>query len=138
MHSKQQTLNQWEWEEFKDIIKKTNRNNLLLEAKKLINNNKDFIPPNECTFKLSGDVVRGKMYKILDKLYEEKKILEHGLVVGKELAYVLSGGKTNSKNVLTEEDLYSLELESFMKLISKKETQDRIIHTLNTGKPLIN
>ena len=115
-----------------------NRNNLLLEAKKLINNHKDFIPPNECTFKLSGDVVRGKMYKILDKLYEEKKILEHGLVVGKELAYVLSGGKTNSKNVLTEEDLYSLELESFMKLISKKETQDRIIHTLNTGKPLIN
>ena len=115
-----------------------NRNNLLFEAKKLINNNKDFIPPNECTFKLSGDVVRGKMYKILDKLYEEKKILEHGLVVGKELAYVLSGGKTNSKNVLTEEDLYSLELESFMKLISKKETQDRIIHTLNTGKPLIN
>ena len=115
-----------------------NRNNLLLEAKKLINNNKDFIPPNECTFKLSGDIVRGKMYKILDKLYEEKKILEHGLVVGKELAYVLSGGKTNSKNVLTEEDLYSLELESFMKLISKKETQDRIKHTLTTGKPLIN
>jgi len=34
--------------------------------------------------------------------------------------------------------LYKLELESFMKLIQTKKTQDRIKHTLSTGKPLVN
>tara|TARA_B110000196_G_C20873253_1_gene533034 strand:- start:410 stop:760 length:351 start_codon:yes stop_codon:yes gene_type:complete len=115
-----------------------NRNNLLVEAKKIIEKNKDFRPPNKCTFKLSGEIVKEKMYKILDDLYKEKKILEHGLVVGKELAYVLSGGKTNLQNELNEDDLYNLELESFMRLISKSKTQERITHTLKTGKPLIN
>jgi len=115
-----------------------NRNNLLIEAKKLVESNKDFRPPSKYTFKLSGNTVREKMHKILDKLYEEKKILEHGLVVGKELAYVLSGGKTNLNKSLTEDDLYNLELESFMRLISKNKTQERIIHTLKTSKPLIN
>ena len=78
------------------------------------------------------------MYKILEKLYQEKKILDHGLEVGKELAYVLSGGKTNLKNEIKEDDLYYLELQSFMKLIEMKKTQERIIHTLTTGKHLVN
>ena len=78
------------------------------------------------------------MYKILDKLYEEKKILEHGLEGGKELSYVLSGGKTDLSKELNENDLYNLELESFMKLIANSKTQERIAHTLTTGKPLIN
>ena len=115
-----------------------NRNNLLTEAKILIKENKQFLPPKECKFKLSGEQVREKMHKILDKLYEEKKILEHGLEVGKELAYVLSGGKTDLSKELSENDLYNLELESFMKLIANSKTQQRIAHTLTTGKPLIN
>jgi len=115
-----------------------NRNNLLTEAKILIKENKKFIPPKECKFKLSGEQVRKKMHKILDKLYQEKKILEHGLEVGKELAYVLSGGKTNLNKELSENDLYNLELESFMKLVINSKTQERITHTLKTGKPLVN
>ncbi len=115
-----------------------NRNNLLPEAKLLLEKNKKFTPPQECKFKLSGEEVRKKMYKILEKLYQDKKILDHGLEVGKELAYVLSGGKTEENKELKEEDLYNLELESFMKLIQKKKTQERIVHTLTTGKPLLN
>ena len=78
------------------------------------------------------------MHKLLEKLYNDKKILDHGLEVGKELAYVLSGGNTNINKELSDEDLYSLELDSFMKLIEKNKTQERILHTLTTGKPLIN
>ena len=78
------------------------------------------------------------MIKILEKLYNDKIILEHGLIVGKELANVLSGGDTTIDKILLEDDLYKLELNAFMKLIQTKETQDRIKHTLNTGKPLIN
>ena len=34
--------------------------------------------------------------KILDKLYNDKVILDHGLKVAQELAHVLSGGDTLS------------------------------------------
>jgi len=78
------------------------------------------------------------MIKILEKLYNDKIILDHGMTVGIELANVLSGGETNINETLSEEDLFKLELDAFMKLIKTKETQDRIKYTLSTGKPLIN
>jgi len=115
-----------------------NRNSLFEVSKKVIENNKDFVPPKECTFNLSGKPLREKMMKILEKLYNDKIILDHGMVVGKELAYVLSGGDTTIENKMTEDDLYKLELDAFMRLIQTKKTQDRIKHTLATGKPLVN
>ena len=39
---------------------------------------------------------------------------------------------------LSEDDLFKLELDAFMRLIETKKTQERIKHTLATGKPLIN
>ncbi len=115
-----------------------NRNSLFEVSKKLIEDNKNFTPPKECTFNLSGKPLKDKMVKILEKLYNEKVILDHGMVVGEELANVLSGGNTSIDKTLSEDDLYRLELESFMKLIENKNTQDRIKHTLATGKPLVN
>ena len=75
---------------------------------------------------------------IRDRLYNDKVILDHGMEVGKELANVLSGGDTTIEKTLSEDDLYKLELDSFMKLIQTKKTQERIKHTLATGKPLVN
>ena len=115
-----------------------NRNSLLEISKEILNNNRDFKAPKETTFNLPGKVVKGEMIKLLDKLYNDKVILDHGMVVAKELAHVLSGGDTDISKTLSEEDLYKLELDAFMKLIETKETQDRIKHTLATGKPLIN
>ena len=115
-----------------------NRNSLFEEAKNLINQNTDFVPPEECKFKLSGKPLKDKMIKVLEKLYNEKVILDHGMYVGTELANVLSGGDTTIEKVLSEDDLYKLELDSFMRLIETKQTQERIKHTLSTGKPLVN
>ncbi len=115
-----------------------NRNGLFEEARKLIHENKDFVPPEECKFNLSGKPLKEKMIKVLEKLYNEKIILDHGMHVGTELANVLSGGDTNLDKNLSEDDLYKLELDSFMRLIETKQTQDRIKHTLLTGKPLVN
>ena len=78
------------------------------------------------------------MYEKLENLYKEKRILDHSLEVGKQLAFVLSGGKTTIENELSEEDIYELELQAFMNLIQMPKTQERIIHTLTTGKPLAN
>ena len=115
-----------------------NRNSLLDESKKIIYANRDFKPPKPCTFNLSGKPLKNKMIILLEKLYNDKVILDHGMEVGKELANVLSGGDTSIDKTLTEDDLYKLELDSFMRLIQTKKTQERIKHTLSTGKPLIN
>ena len=114
------------------------RNSLLQVSKEIIQNNKDFSPPEECTFKLSGKSVYDKMVKMLEKLYNDKIILDHGMEVGKELAKVLSGGDTTLEKNLSEDDLYKLEIDAFMKLIETEKTQERIKHTLKTGKPLVN
>ncbi len=115
-----------------------NRNNLLPAARTFISKNRDFTTPQKCKFNLSGEQVREKMKKILEDLYNSKKILDHGMDVGKELAYVLSGGDTTLDKEVTEDQMYKLELNSFMKLIETDKTQKRINHTLKTGKPLIN
>ena len=115
-----------------------NRNSLLEVSKKILTDNKDFEAPEEFKFNLPGKIVRSEMNKIIEKLYNEKVILDHGVEVAKELAYVLSGGDTTIDKSLSEDELFKLELEAFMKLIETQKTQDRIKHTLTTGKPLIN
>ena len=115
-----------------------NRNSLLEVSMEILNNNKDFKVPSEVKFNLPGKKVLPEMNKILEKLYNDKVILDHGLKVAQELAHVLSGGDTSIDQTLSEDDLYKLELDAFTRLIETKETQDRIKHTLATGKPLIN
>ncbi len=115
-----------------------NRNSLLEASKQILDENRDFNSPSELVFNLPGESVRGEMYKVLDKLYNDKVIQDHGMEVAKELAYVLSGGDTSIDKQLSEDDLFKLELDAFMKLIETPKTQQRIKHTLATGKPLVN
>ncbi|MDB4612925.1 3-hydroxyacyl-CoA dehydrogenase NAD-binding domain-containing protein [Candidatus Pelagibacter sp.] len=115
-----------------------NRNSLLEVSKEILIENEDFKAPSETKFNLPGKTVVPKMNKILEKLYNDKVILDHGLKVAQELAHVLSGGDTTLEKTLSEDDLFKLELDAFMRLIETKETQDRIKHTLATGKPLVN
>ena len=115
-----------------------NRNSLLPVSRKILEENKDFKPPEECKFNLPGKKVKEKMIIILDKLYNDRVILDHGMEVGRELANVLSGGDTTLDKTLSEDDFFKLELDSFMRLIENTKTQERIKHTLATGKPLVN
>jgi len=116
-----------------------NRNKLLSVAANLINEKKNgYKPPKEIIFKLSGKQVMDKMLQTLENLFKENKIMEHGMEVGKKLAFVLSGGNTTIDKELSEDDMYALELEAFMQLIQTEKTQARIKHTLSTGKPLVN
>ena len=128
---------------FKFLLEKDksvmNRNKLLSVAENLINEKKDeYKPPKQPVFKLSGSQARDKMLKTLENLFREKKILEHGVEVGKQLAFVLSGGNTDIDKELSEDDMYDLEREAFINLIQMEKTQARIKHTLLTGKPLVN
>tara|TARA_B110000114_G_scaffold34888_1_gene36214 strand:- start:67 stop:300 length:234 start_codon:yes stop_codon:yes gene_type:complete len=68
-------------------------------------------------FRLPGKTVLTEMNKILEEPYNDKVILNHGLIVAKDLAYVLSGGDTTIDKTLSEDDLFKQELDAFMRLI---------------------
>ena len=128
---------------FKFLLEKDisimNRNKLLPVSQDLIAKIKeDYKPPQTPIFRLSGSQVRDKIFQTLEKLFKEKKIFEHGMEVGKKLAFVLSGGNTTLDKELSEDDMYALELEAFIQLMQMEKTQARIKHTLSTGKPLVN
>ena len=136
LHQIEALPNQFFLEKDKVVI---NRDRQLSTAIDLLNTIEGaYEKPSQPKFNLGGSAVRDKMFEKLEALYNDNKILDHGLEVGKQIAFVLSGGNTNIDNELSEDDLYNLELEAFMRLIQMPKTQERIKHTLETGKPLVN
>lgn len=65
-------------------------------------------------------------------------ISDFDAVIGEKLAYVLSGGRLTGTPEVSEQYLLDLEREAFLSLCGREETQQRIQHTLKTGKPLRN
>jgi 3-hydroxyacyl-CoA dehydrogenase len=63
---------------------------------------------------------------------------EYDGVVARKLAYVLAGGGITAAQAVPEQYLLDLEREAFVSLCGERKTQERIAHTLKTGKPLRN
>jgi 3-hydroxyacyl-CoA dehydrogenase len=58
--------------------------------------------------------------------------------VARKLANILAGGALTSPQIVSEQYVLDLEREAFVSLCGEKKTQERIAHTLKTGKPLRN
>jgi 3-hydroxyacyl-CoA dehydrogenase len=58
--------------------------------------------------------------------------------VGRKLANILAGGPLTAPQFVSEQYVLDLEREAFVSLCGEKKTQERIAHTLKTGKPLRN
>jgi 3-hydroxyacyl-CoA dehydrogenase len=58
--------------------------------------------------------------------------------VARKLANILAGGALSSSQLVSEQYILDLEREAFVSLCGEKKTQERIAHTLKTGKPLRN
>jgi len=65
-------------------------------------------------------------------------ISEYDAHVAKKLAYIITGGDLSHKTLVSEQYLLDLEREAFVSLCGETKTQERIQHTLKTGKPLRN
>jgi len=65
-------------------------------------------------------------------------ISEYDAHIGRKLAYVLTGGDLTHLTYVSEQYLLDLEREAFLSLCGERKTQERIQHTLKTGKPLRN
>jgi 3-hydroxyacyl-CoA dehydrogenase len=63
---------------------------------------------------------------------------EYDAHVSRKLANILAGGALTAPQMVSEQYVLDLEREAFVSLCGEKKTQERIAHTLKTGKPLRN
>jgi 3-hydroxyacyl-CoA dehydrogenase len=63
---------------------------------------------------------------------------EYDAVVARKLANILAGGPLSAPQWVSEQYVLDLEREAFVSLCGERKTQERIAHTLKTGKPLRN
>jgi 3-hydroxyacyl-CoA dehydrogenase len=63
---------------------------------------------------------------------------DHDAVVARKLANILAGGALSAPQAVSEQYVLDLERDAFVSLCGETKTQQRIAHTLKTGKPLRN
>jgi len=115
-----------------------NRDRLIADAKaRVLDLAPDYVAPVPRTITALGKESIGNLMYAAWAMHEGGAITDHEVRIARELAYVLSGGDGPPRTV-TEQDILDLEREAFLKLLGTKETQERIVHTLKTGKPLRN
>ena len=116
-----------------------NRYRLLANAKaralKLADHYVAPIPPE---LKLPGVAGKIAFTMAVDGFHRRGVATDHDLVVADALAEVLSGGPADLVDVVTEDQLLTLERAAFLRLLKTAGTLARIEHMLVTGKPLRN
>lgn len=85
-----------------------------------------------------GENVLATLKLAVRTMREGEYISDHDAKVANALAYVLCGGCVTPGTPVPEQYLLDLEREQFLSLCGEKKTQERIAHTLKTGKPLRN
>jgi 3-hydroxyacyl-CoA dehydrogenase len=94
-------------------------------------------PPNE-SWPAPGVNVRATLQLGAYLMHEGGYITDYELKLAHKLAYVLCGGDVAGGTVVDEDYMLALEREAFLSLCGERKTQERIQHTLKTGKPLRN
>jgi 3-hydroxyacyl-CoA dehydrogenase len=75
---------------------------------------------------------------VIHMMHRGGYISDYDAHVGRKLANILAGGALSSPQQVSEQYLLDLEREAFVSLCGERKTQERIAHTLKTGKPLRN
>lgn len=116
-----------------------NRYRLLADAKaKALSLVDGYKAPEPREIVLPGASGRVAMAQAVDGFAKIGVATKHDVVVGAELANVLTGGDTDIIDLVKEQRLLELEREGFLKLLKTPATLARIEHMLETGKPLRN
>lgn len=115
-----------------------NRDRLLADAKaRVLDLAPDYVAPPPATIRALGREALGNLEYGVWAMREAGYITAHEVRIARHVAHVLAGGDGPPRDV-SEQDILDLEREAFLALLGTKETQERIAHTLRTGKPLRN
>lgn len=117
-----------------------NRDHLIFEAKRrVLELAKDYkMPEPRNDIYLPGKDGRLVLEYAVENEFKKGTITEYEMYMGKQLAYVLTGGDTTLTQPVSEQKILDLEREVFLNLCQQKKTLERIQHMLMKNKPLRN
>ncbi|WP_380784064.1 3-hydroxyacyl-CoA dehydrogenase NAD-binding domain-containing protein [Sphingomonas sp. R86520] len=116
-----------------------NRDRLLADAKaKALSLVDGYVAPEKPTFRLAGASGRTGLNMAVSDFHKKGMATDYDLVVADRLAEVLTGGEADLVDTVTEDQLLDLERAAFMASVKDPRTQARVVHMLQTGKPLRN
>ena len=117
-----------------------NRERLLADAKvRALARAAEYVKPQpRQAIRVGGEGVLAALKLGIHLAVRGGRISDHDAVIGKKLAWILAGGNQAHSTTLSEQQLLDLEREAFLSLCGERKTQERIAHTLKTGKPLRN
>ena len=95
-------------------------------------------PPPQRPIAVGGDGVRAALELGVHLARRGGWISDHDALIGRKLAYILAGGAVPHATAVSEQYLLDLEREAFLSLCGEARTQQRMAHTLKTGKTLRN
>ena len=113
-----------------------NRDRLLSEALSQLDKVKKAKPRKPLP--MAGEETYREMMDWLFEAEDQEKITQHDVAVGSELARIFTGGKVKANTMMSEQDLYDAERESFLRLARSSDTQARIVGMLDLGSPIRN
>ena len=107
----------------------------LKEAIEMANN---FVAPEKHTYRLPGQTSILALKFAINNMRSNGQISDHDKYIGEKIAFVLSGGITDTTKELTEENILNLEKNAIYELMQNDLTLERLEHILETGKYLRN
>jgi 3-hydroxyacyl-CoA dehydrogenase len=99
---------------------------------------RDYAPPARAQVKVGGEVAFALLKLGIWSYRQGGYISDYDGTVLEKVAHVLSGGRLTGEQMVPEQHILDLEREAFLSLCGNAKTQERIQHTLKTGKPLRN
>ena len=116
-----------------------NRERLVADAKALaLSRAGGYVPPLPRRVAVGGSSVLAALKLGVHLAWRAGRISDHDALIGRKLAWILAGGDIQGAATLSEQELLDLEREAFLSLCGERKTQERIAHTLKTGKTLRN
>ena len=95
-------------------------------------------PAPRTAIPVGGDAVLAPLKLGIHLAWRAGRVSDHDALIGRRLATIMAGGTLPHPSTVTEQQLLDLEREAFLSLVAERKTQERIQHTLKTGKPLRN
>jgi 3-hydroxyacyl-CoA dehydrogenase len=95
-------------------------------------------PPAPAQIRVLGEEFLAAAKLAIHMLVRGEYASEYDGVVARKLAFILAGGGITAPQSVSEQYILDLEREAFVSLCGQRKTQERVAHTLKTGKPLRN
>lgn len=115
-----------------------NRDRILGEALQAVRDGSGQAVFERPPLSMPGRPLFAEMVKWLEESRDKGLFMPHDVVVGSEMARIVTGGDTEPGTVLIEENFYDAERRSFLTLVATAATRKRIDSMLDAGAPVRN